>query len=166
MDLEDNLSLMDRVKLKRSKSKELRLIQQAMEEEEKVARLKKRLERRRRRAERKNSDQEMIQKRNEQLISECANKSEDFKETVNFNNSGLIHVKCISPVNNVNVASRNSIILNGLHSGRSTSRYPLLACGIPVLNSHSEEKIANIVFAFQVGVIHNNSQEKGITFCG
>ena len=106
MDLEDNLSLMDRVKLKRSKSKELRLIQQAMEEEEKVARLKKRLERRRRRAEIKNSDQEMIQKRNEQLISECANKTEDFKETVNFNNSGLIHVKCISPVNNVNVASK------------------------------------------------------------
>ena len=101
MDPEDNLSIMDRVKLKRARSTELRIIQQALEEEDKVARLKMRLEKRQARTERRRSDLARMQTENEQQVdmrTECSEEVEDDK------NSQLTKIKSVSPVDSTAVS--------------------------------------------------------------
>ena len=111
MDSEDNLSIMDRVKLKRARNTELRIIQQALEEEEKVARLKKRLEKRQARAESKRSDQASAESRKSDQVrrleadkqpvtykrTENSGKPEVLNMTENLN-SQLTKISSISPV--------------------------------------------------------------------
>jgi len=107
MDPEDNLSIMDRVKLKRARSTELRIIQQALEEEDKVARLKMRLEKRQARTERRRSELARMQTGNEHLVvmrTECSEDSEDNKKSVNFN-SQLTKIKSLSPVESTAVST-------------------------------------------------------------
>ena len=97
MNPEDNLSIMDRVKLKRARTTELRIIQQALEEEEKVARLKKRLEKRQARAERRRS----TQAGNELPVNkrkECGGDAEDLKNTVNVDVTEIKNVSKVEPV--------------------------------------------------------------------